>query len=235
MPVSRAASVLNLDKFGFASPADLLRLGDSLITVKLSLGPFPSVRRLAPLTPRERGEAVRAHFRRLFRALRPLLPENAASTDREFRDCVCNLPARSLSRLLRHPSVRHAWLEGVSGRRRRPSRLEPVEWYGVLARFAIQVEGVTRGLEGYEDRVVIVRARSFTDAEHRLEPEFRRYGSPYLGSSNRLVRWRFERVLDVYHIGPLDLSKGSAEVFSQLGKRRLPPGSAWTTPATQRC
>jgi hypothetical protein len=229
MRPSRSASIINADDFGFASADAVERLGRIPLQVTIDLGPFPSAARLARFSPRERGVKIRSHYRRLFARLRPLLPAGAKPVDRESRRCDCTVTARDVRGLRRHPSVQRIWLREVPGRRPRRERLKPLDWYAVFARFAIQVEGVTRGMQRYEDRIVIVRARDFRDASRRCRGEFRRYGSPYIGATNRLVRWRFEEVLDVYSIGAIDFREEPIEVYSKLRSRRLRPEHAWTS------
>lgn len=225
MRQSRLAIVYYLEEFGFASAAHIERLGSVRIEITIDLGPFPATRQLAPYAPAERSRRIRSHFRQLFDRLRLVLPEAAKPTD--AGQCVCTVPARVLRTLRRHPSVQSVWLNRVEGRQRRKIRRRNLEWYAVLARFAIQVEGQTRGTQDYEDRIVIVQAYNLDDAPRRLRAEFKRYATPYLGATNRLVRWQFEEVLDVYSMGQVNFSEKAIEVFSTLKSRRLRPRDAW--------
>jgi hypothetical protein len=123
------------------------------------------------------------------------------------------------------PEIGSIWIDAISGRKRK--RTKPVEhWFAVKARFAIQVEGQTAGLQSYEDRIVMVKALSVRHAKARLRPEFRRYGTPYLNPHGYMVRWRFERVLDTCEIFD-EIDPRGVEVFSILGKRRVRPRFAW--------
>ena len=228
MRTSRSASIINAGDFGFASTQAVERLGRIPIQVTIDLGPFPSAARLARFSPRERGVKIRSHYRRLFERLRPLLPAGTKPADRESRRCDCTVTARDVRVLRRHPSIQRLWLREVPGRRPRKTRPRPLEWYAVLAWFAIQVEGVSRGMQSTEDRIVIVRARDPRDASRRCRGEFKRYGRPYIGATNRLVRWQFEEVRDVYSIGDMDFRDEPIEVYSKLGSRRLRPEHAWT-------
>jgi hypothetical protein len=96
-------------------------------------------------------------------------------------------------------------------------------------RFAIQMEGQTTGLQDYEDRIVMVKARSSEDAENKLQPEFKQYGTPYLNPHGFMARWAFERVLDVYEIWDEEIDPRGVEVFSVLAQRRMKPEHAWKT------
>jgi hypothetical protein len=227
MRPSRPAYVVNPEAFGFPSSASVERLGDVPLRVTLDLGPFPAAGPLSRLAPSQREGRIRSHYRRLFERLRPSLPEGTRPADRDSRRCDCTVPARALRALRRHPSVQRIWLRQVPGSRGKTVPPRALEWYAVKARFAIQVEGVTRGLQRYEDRIVIVQARHPADAVRRLRPEFRAYGAPYIGATNLLVRWQFEDVLDIYAMGQVRFDAGPVEVFSTLRSRRLRPETAW--------
>jgi hypothetical protein len=223
MSVSHRGLLLDLEDYGFRSARELERLGRLPITVKIGLGRFPSVGALQRFTPKERAVRIRAHYRRLFERLRPLLPEGTRPADREYRSCTCTVPARTYGKLRRHPSVRSLLLEDVPGRRRRKPRRPDLEWFSVQARFATQLEGVTRGMQRVEDRIVMVRARDYQDAARRAQREFRDYEKPYIGATNLLVRRKFEKILDIYSLPPVDFDGRPVEVFSKFRSRRLRP------------
>jgi hypothetical protein len=82
-------------------------------------------------------------------------------------------------------------------------------------------------LQTIEDRFVLVRARSFQDAERRLQQEWREYASPYLNEDGGLVRWQCEKIVDVYSISEMDLEAKGIEVYSKLGTRRMKPRDSW--------
>lgn len=63
--------------------------------------------------------------------------------------------------------------------------------------------------------------------KRRLEPEFAAYGEPYFNENWQLVRWRFERVLDVYETNLERLEPTGSEVYSTLRSRRMRPEYEW--------
>ena len=91
-------------------------------------------------------------------------PRRRSSTRRSPR-----ARARSLAAMKGVNFVSIRSIEGLR-RRKQPTALE---WYCVRALVVIEVEGKTRGLQSTEDRFVLVRARSFKDAEGRLDPHWR--------------------------------------------------------------
>lgn len=58
---------------------------------------------------------------------------------------------------------------------------EPIElYYAVITRFAIQIENRTKGLQDYEDRTLLIKAKSGEEAEKKLKKGFESYEEPYL-------------------------------------------------------
>lgn len=126
------------------------------------------------------------------------------------------------------PEISGIWLDEIPGRKRVNAKPKEL-WFSVKARFAIQVEGQRTGMQSYEDRIVMVKAISFEDAESKLQPKFKKYGMPYLNPHGFMARWKFERVLDVYEVGDEEINPRGVEVFSVLTQRRMKPEHAWKT------
>ncbi|MHB1276808.1 MAG: DUF4288 domain-containing protein [Bacteroidia bacterium] len=96
---------------------------------------------------------------------------------------------------------------------------------------AIEIEGRTHGLQTYEERFVLIRAKSHDDAYNKLERTRNTYSDPYLNSDGQLVRWRIESLDDCFEtdIGrfkDLDDTEGT-EVYSILKTRRLTKERIW--------
>lgn len=123
------------------------------------------------------------------------------------------------------PGVSNVHVDAVSGMRKQRESREARNWYCVRGLVAIVVEGQATGMQGTEDRFLLVRAQSFEDAERRLKNTWREYAEPYLNSSGRMVSWRLESIVDVYHLFDTDLDPTGVEVYSKLGRRRLRPES----------
>jgi len=93
---------------------------------------------------------------------------------------------------------------------------------------AIQIEGRQKGFQTWEERYVLYRAFSETEAATKAKEAASDHEKPYLNSKGLLVRWKVERVDDVYEVvqeNTKDLD--GAEVFSKLHGRRLTAERAW--------
>lgn len=90
-------------------------------------------------------------------------------------------------------------------------------------------------MQQYEDRIVLVQASTPDEAVTKLRKPFATYGSPYLNPRGHMVRWAFEKVLDVYSTSEERIDPAGTEVFSQLRQRRMRPEHVWrTVTATKR-
>ena len=74
-------------------------------------------------------------------------------------------------------------------------------------------------MQSFEDRIVMVKAVSFEDAEKSLLPEFKEYGMPYLNPDGLMVWWALERILDVYEVGDEKISPQGIEVFFSFSSK----------------
>ncbi len=127
-------------------------------------------------------------------------------------------------------TVDSVYIEKIKGHAPKNIELEPA-FFAVKSRFLIQIEGKTEGKQSYEDRIMLVRATSFIDAEKRASLNYETYADPYLNSYGQLVRWKFVKVIDVYEtfIDQIDdlLDVSGVEVFSELKERKMKKSDHW--------
>jgi hypothetical protein len=224
---ARKPSIYGLDEFGL-SMAQLTSLGSAKIKLHVSLR-HVNEKALFKLPPSQRLEKMKRYYELLLSRVKRNWrdgPLDISWIRRQPRGFSASVEAKRVSRLLRMPEIDSIWLHEIPGRERVSAK--PKErWFAVKARFAIQVEGQTMGLQSYEDRIVIVQAASFEEAKRKLQPEFRQYATPYLNPRGLMVRWSFERVLDGYEIADEEIDPRGVEVFSALAQRRMKPEFAW--------
>ena len=136
--------------------------------------------------------------------------------------------SRDLRNLAKHPAVRSVHVAGIEGYRKQWRKVK-LGWFCVRARVAIQVESQLRGRQTIEDRFVLVRARSFADAEQRLSKKWHEYAHIYLNPSGYAVRWQIEKVTDVYNLmDDGDIDPDGTEVYSSLSERNMRPKYVWS-------
>ncbi len=99
-----------------------------------------------------------------------------------------------------------------------------MHWFAVQARFALQVEGQTKGMQIYEGRIVLLKASNSDAARRKLGRNIKEYGQPYLNSKGYMVRWAFEKILDNYELLADNIEPDGTKVFSVLSARRLKTG-----------
>jgi len=118
-------------------------------------------------------------------------------------------------------------IDAIEGRKphREPTR-EP-GWIAVRALVAQQLRGETRGLQTVEDRILLVRAWDFEEAEQKLRAEWKAYAEPWISTTGHLVRSKLERIVGWYDLIDDPLDPNGAEVWSSFSKRRLKPQYVW--------
>jgi len=229
--------ILGLDAYGLTE-RDLHRLGDTLVDIEAHIPNSPDVypngarlRRLLRQSPEERRAAVRRWRIRQHDKLR------AAVSSHDFDVVYFNgdpvgvrvsLPAKDIGKLFTKAPVEDVWVRRIQGvpRKRRAPR-GPVWWFAVKARFALQIEGETEGMQTYEDRIVLVPARSPNEAARKAMREFRRYEAPSLTTTGHFRRFAFESILDVCDLYEDTIEPEGTEVYYEFKRRRMKPAYEW--------
>jgi hypothetical protein len=206
---------------------DLRRLGERRVEISISIR-APDFKPLLPLPPNERNERLHELLTQALERVRSRWPGSAIVPRGE------NLPwtsdstveARRLPEILRDPEIASVFVEKIHGlrKKREPRQLS---FFAVRGRIAIQVEGRTEGLMSMEDRIVLVRAFSFDDAERRLKREWESYGEPYLNPDGEMVRWHLVEIVDVYELDTNEIDPRGTEVYSRLSRHRVRPELVW--------
>lgn len=137
------------------------------------------------------------------------------------------VPARNLRPLLDLRCVGGLNILRIKGKRRRRQTGSEPAWFAVKARFVIQGEDLTEGMQDYEDRILLVQARSFQDAERKAMREFRQYGMVLLSATGHFYRWTFEAILNIYETFIDAIDPNGMEVYSEMKKRRIKPEYEW--------
>lgn len=115
---------------------------------------------------------------------------------------------------------------------RKPKVPQVLEFFCVKMTVAIQIEGVVSGMQTYEERYVLVKAKDYEDAYHRVAKQEKSYAEPYLNSDCRLVRWKIESYDDCFSTCIKDTDSFNEhtgnEVFSVLKSRKLNKDRSWS-------
>jgi len=120
-------------------------------------------------------------------------------------------------------------IEGVEAKE--VSQLAPTDrYFSVKARFGILIEGQTKGLQEYEERIVLIKAAHENEAEEKANAMLPSSDEPYLNSDKRFVWFKFEEVLKVtgyVEIPRIEPNLDGAEIFWEWKKRKLTPENTW--------
>jgi hypothetical protein len=127
-------------------------------------------------------------------------------------------------------AVESVRIEATNGRKKRlvtPRKRQ--RFYCVKMTVAIQIEGREKGMQSYEERYVLFKGYSESEAIQKAEMAALAYQKPYLNPDGLLVRWHVESIDNAYEVVTEANSKDfeGAEVFSVLKTRKLNPDRVW--------
>lgn len=226
MSQSNKCTVIGLDDYGL-SLRTLTQLGTTPVQVKVWVARMDE-RRLFKLPPAERKRRMDAWRRDKVREIMAAWPcERPAriGATQSPGGVQGSLPARCV-RLLAKLPIETIFITEIKGRRKQPRAQEP-RFYGVLARYAIQIEGQTSGMQTYEHRLVLVWAKSETEAQRKATREAKSYEHVYLNPHGERVRWHLEEILEIYDTMATEIDPDGTEVYSRLRERRMKPDHEW--------
>jgi len=217
-----------LSRFGI-DRRDLLDLGDRSVHARVALANHKLTRGIAAMSLSKRRAFLDARAERWAeRIARTWWPTKPRVIRRRRRACAIegDLPAKKLHLLERLVGVAHIQVMAVEGIRERQHRREPAEpsWFAVRSIVAIEVEGRRRGLQGIDDRITLMRAKSEEEAKRRYARSVARAHEPYLNALDEIVRWKLDSIVRVVCAVdvPADVDLDGAEVFWELRNRRVP-------------
>ena len=230
----KSPRVHGLDQFGLSVPA-LTRLGPRQVRLSIQLV-GKTVPQLTHLPPKERDIKLRVALANQLKRMRRDFPEvefvSRGKTKPSWTiDAV--MRARDVTKLGAKPYVKDVTIGTIEDRKVKKVRPE-LRWFCVWGIVAIQIEGRTKGLVDLEDRLVVVKAFDFEDAERRLKSEWRRYAEPYMNPYGALVRWQLVSVQDVFSLSDDTFDPRGTEVFSRLRTAQMRPEYRWLPQATRR-
>ncbi len=140
------------------------------------------------------------------------------------------MPFMALSKLNKVASVAYIFITKVDKAKRKISKAS-LEFYCVKMTVVIEIEKRKKGIQTIEDRMVLIKAKSFDDAYRKMEKVKNKNVEPYLNNYGELVRWRIESLDDCYKTdihSPDDLNNPEGiEVYSKLMGRRLTNDRVW--------
>lgn len=244
---NRWAYRYNLEKYGL-TVAEFRRLGTTPVSIEAHVPMCPDIypgparfRKLLAKSPEERRAGVHAWRVRQYEKLCAELLPHDFETDYFNGDPIAvrvTVPAKEVRAIFDLSCVDRVDILHIKGKRRkRPVQRDCPAWYAVKARFVIQYEEQTKGMQEYEERILLVQARSFDDAERKAMREFRQDEMLSLTTTGHFFRWAFETILDVYQTYIDKIDPSGMEVYSEMKKRRMKPQYEWhptEEPTTRR-
>jgi hypothetical protein len=187
---------------------------------------YPDYKTMLELTPTERKKKISQDLTSKFKALvatHLFESYTLIGTSKKPRGIKTCIPFSYLEKIEESDDEVTVFINKIEGARKK-RRQKPLSFFCVKMTVAIEIEGLTKGLQKIEERFVIVKAKSGEEAIEKLEKTKENYSEPYLNSDGRLVHWIIESFDDWYEteistLKDLEAPDG-AEVFSKFKSRR---------------
>jgi Domain of unknown function (DUF4288) len=222
--------VRGLEEFGLTLRR-LNTLGRLQVDVKVGLSPNEYDRRLTKLARPARLALYKSLKNKSIEHVLKIWPTKSIEFQGEknfphsFKSTVA---AHLIPGLAKDKEIDTITLLRVPGhRKRRVATPRTLSWYAVRALVAIEVEEQKKGLQTTEDRILLVKAYSESDALRRLRDEWTRYESPSLNGDGYLFRWKMQKIIDIYQLFDDRIDPKGTEVYSKLGSRKMKPKYRW--------
>jgi hypothetical protein len=194
---------------------------------------YIDLKKVIQLTPKERIIAIDKHLRN---NLQKLLRTTSFDTyklighKRRPRGVKTTITINEIKRLARYSFIESIFINSAKGGKK-TIKTEPARFFCIKMTVAIQIEGLKNRLQTYEERYVLIKAKTSDEAYRKIERQRKKYEQPYLNSQGQLVRWAVESlddcyVTDIVSYDDLNNPEG-AEVFSVLKKRKLTKDRFW--------
>jgi hypothetical protein len=139
-------------------------------------------------------------------------------------------PFSLLKIIAERDEIETIFIENIQNAKKIKNITKP-KYFCIKMTIAIEVEGKINGLQDFEERFVLIKAKSSDEAIMKLEKNNDEYSKPYLNPYGQLVRWRMESIddcfeTDIDNLKEFNKSEG-VEVFSRLKSRRLTKERIW--------
>ena len=187
---------------------------------------YPKHMKYWDLKPKSRIAKVDSIFKCNFKELQKIIGSKGERVGSESRPSGlrCELKFSKIQSLDYGKLVEWINVEKIDGYKKHMQK-KGKQFFSVKVKIAIQIEGIKKGKQLLEERIIVVKAKSTKSAEKKVVKGLKRESKQYLNSDGRLVRWKFDKILDIYETGLYDSKefnyKLGSEVSSVLKKKKI--------------
>lgn len=194
---------------------------------------YMDLKKIIQLTPEERVLAIDQYLKNNFQKLLKtgLFEEyKLIGSKKRPRGIETSIHISKIEQLAQYAFIGNLFIDSIKGGKKIEPKT-PARFFCIKMTVAIQIEGFKNGRQSYEERFVLIKARTHDEAYKKIEKQDKDYVKPYLNSDGRLVRWHIESLDDCYTTDIVtweDLNDPQgAEVFSILKSRNITKERYW--------
>lgn len=231
--MGKKLSIYNLDDYGLTYEK-FLKL-KNIVRVDIQLK-YPKQESFFPYKPEDRRIKINEFLKQEHERLVKILPHEKYKTikvAKGHRAVEIEILPIEIKKFEHKSFIDSVWIREIKGLNKKAKKTinkKQKSWHNVNAIFTIQIEGTKGGLQRYEERMLLVKAYNYEDAEKVAKKEFKEYGEyKYLNENMQIVRWYFDKIVDIYEVDIYDDKpdpKGT-EIYSKLRWRKSIPENEW--------
>ncbi len=231
--MKKATHILGLEKFGVTID-ELAQMDEKEVELQVFLA-YISEKDYYRYPPKTRRKKITQRYKTLYKNILEKWPAPITEMIGNnlkplgFLSIIKAEEVLNLPELGKDANIKVITIEGIEKKKIDIDELNSEKrYFSVKLRFIEQVEGLKKGLVKYEDRIILLKATSFMDAENRIYEKFKGDEDISLVSGGSLmVRWKFEKVLYIYDTTEVEIDDEGTEVYSEYKSRRLKPEYEW--------
>ena len=200
------------------------------VTIRLK---YPRIESIIKYQPKKRKQKIELELKKQYDFLKAKLPKGKTKrlgAKNKPSGIKLSLKYKDLVKLKKLNCISFVSVSNIDGFQKKEATLVK-PFFSVKVRIIIQIENQKKGWQEYEDRIVIIQAKSLKKAEKKVLKKLKKEEITYLNPFGYLVKWKVEKVLDCYHSFIEDKSefdfKGGTEVFSRIKRRKFKKSKGW--------
>lgn len=198
-----------------------------LATVTINLK-YPEINNLIAMTPDERKRRFKEIYKNQYLTLTKdvkFIRLEIIGSKVEPRRVKVEAALKTILQVLGKNYVGSLNIERIEGYIKKEKKVRKRnKFFTIKAKFGINIEGIEKGLQSWEERIILLKAMTYEDAQNKAMEILVKSDEPYLNSDKRFVCWKFEEILDIYETSVYtlnDFKEDGVEIYSKMYNRRL--------------
>lgn len=205
---------------------DIFQNENLLISGFLCFKYYNNEAKLKPLSPKERGKIICQNLRDGLKEAKAILQHESydlRGTKFKPRGLDLKLTSLELKRLkeLNSENIESFFLDDIEGLQKHTETTNS-GYFSVKVHIGTFIEGNENSISEIEERIVLVKALNFEEAEEKAKKEIDIYCDlTYLNNQYKYVTFKLLEIIDVFQLSENEINSEGTEVYSKIKQKRI--------------